>query len=81
MSDSDRLRAHANELRVLSQTISLHDDRAFFAKLADDYDRRADRLEGGQTQQIGTQPPPPPPPSDPAQPAQQQQQVQPKEEE
>ncbi len=78
-SESTRLRAHAQDLRLLSQAMSLREDREFFAKLADDYERRAERLDVEQTQQMGTQPPPSLP-SDHAQPAQQQQQTQPKEE-
>jgi hypothetical protein len=59
-------------------TMSLHDDRAYFAHLADRYEREAAMLDGGQIQQSGTEPPPPPPASnDHAAPAQQQQQPQP----
>jgi hypothetical protein len=59
-------------------TMSLHDDRAYFANLADQYEREAAMLDGGQIQQSGTEPPPPPPASnDHAAPAQQQQQPQP----
>jgi hypothetical protein len=57
--------------------MSLHDDRAYFANLADQYEREAALLDGGQTQQTGTEPPPPPASNDHTQPAQQQQQPQP----
>jgi hypothetical protein len=76
MTEAERLRLRVQMLRGLAQQMSLEADRAYFANLADRYEREAAQLEAGPTQQIGTQPPLPPSNSQP-QVVQQQQQLQP----
>ncbi len=74
MTEAERLRLRVKMLRELARMMSLDDDRAYFANLADGYEREAAELEARQTQQIGTSPPPS---HERPQVAQQQQQIQP----